>query len=90
MILSKNNLVNLRDEIYQLTNLRELYLAENKLNLITLWLDNNNLTKLPKSIGNLVNLEEAQLRISRNPLKSLPVSIRKVEHALDSASKSVC
>ena len=44
--------------------------------------------KLPKSIGNLVNLKEAQLTISGNPLKSLPDSIRKVEHALDDTSKS--
>ena len=97
--LSSNNLVSLPDEIYQLTNLTWLYLHYNKLesiseeigkltNLTELYLHNNNLMKLPKSIGNLVNLKEAQLTISGNPLKSLPDSIRKVEHALDSTSKS--
>ena len=44
--------------------------------------------KLPKSIGNLVNIEEDQLIISSNPLKSFPDSIRKVEHALDDTSKA--
>ena len=42
---------------------------------------------MPKSIGNLVNLKEARLDISGNPLKSLPDSIRKVEHALVASSK---
>ena len=44
--------------------------------------------KLPKSIGNLVNLKETELYIHGNPLKSLPDSIRKVEHALSGDSKS--
>ena len=97
--LGENNLVSLPDEIYQLTNLTGLSLGDNKLesisedigkltNLIHLFLYNNNLMKLPKSIGNLVNLDEAELEISGNPLKSLPDSIRKVEHALGSTSKS--
>ena len=99
LILNGNYLVSLPDEIYQLTNLTRLYLHYNKLesiseeigkltNLNELYLHNNNLMKLTKSIGNLVNLKEAQLTIFGNPLKSLPDSIRKVEHTLGSTSKS--
>jgi len=76
LYLHYNKLESISEEIGKLTNLTHLYLH------------NNNLMKLPKSIGNLVNLKEAQLRIHSNPLKSLPDSIRKVEHALDSTSKS--
>ena len=67
--------LNLFQEIGKLTNLTRL------------WLYSNNLKKLPKSIGNFVNLKEARLDISGNPLKSLPDSIRKVEHALVASSK---
>ena len=99
LVLNNNNLVSLPDEIYQLTNLTQLNLNNNKLesiseeigkltNLTDLYLQYNNLMKLPKSIGNLVNLKEAELDISDNPLKSLPDSIRKVEHALSGDSKA--
>ena len=43
---------------------------------------------MPKSIGKLVNLgNTGGLQIWNNPLTSLPDSIRKVKHALDSTSK---
>ena len=100
LVLSDNNLVSLPDEIYQLTNLTELYLYDNKLesisekigkltNLTKLYVSSNQLTKLPKSIGKLVNLGNnyGELNICNNPLTSLPDSIRKVKHALGSISK---
>ena len=52
--------------------------------------------KLPKAIGKLINLQELQeaveynyggLDIHRNPLTSLPDSIRKVKHTLSRNSK---
>jgi len=52
------------------------------------------LKKLPKSIGKLINLQEADkyndggLNIYGNPLTSLPDSIRKVKHALNEDDKN--
>ena len=57
--------------------------------LTELIVSNNQLIKLPKSIGKLVNLGNnyGELNIYNNPLTSLPDSIRKVKHALSAGSK---
>jgi len=82
LYLHDNKLESISEDIGKLTNLTDLRINDNKL------------IKLAKSIGNLVNLEETDedgfnsgLLISGNPLKSLPDSIRKVEHALSDDSK---
>ena len=74
----------LRPEIGQLTNLRQLVLADNRLtvlppeicqltNLKSLWLYGNRLTVLPPEIGQLTNLNELWLR--DNQLTALPPEI---------------
>ena len=79
--LGSNKLESISEEIGNLT----------KLTLLDLW--NNQLKKLPKAIGKLINLQEADddnfdgLRISSNPLTSLPDSIRKVKHTLYESDK---
>src|SRR6266436_2952057 len=79
--LSGLALTQLPPELWQLTNLQEIYLDNNQLsqlppdigkltNLQDLWLSRNQLSQLPPDIGKLTNLQE--LKLGKNLLSQLP------------------
>jgi internalin A len=83
----RNNLKYLPKELYQLTNLRELYLYNNKLQKLSkeigqltklriLSLFGNQLDKLPKELCQLTNLKE--LYVYSNQLNELPKEIEQL------------
>ena len=47
------------------------------MNLVTLWLNNNELTSVPAELGNLLALE--MLDVSENDLTTLPAEIGDLE-----------
>ena len=97
--LNALDLKELPDEIGNLTNVKYMFLDENKLtylptsmgglnSLLKLNLINNRLTNLPDSIGDLLNLEH--LNLSGNKITSLPDSIgnlKKIKYLLLSENR---
>src|SRR6266704_2401120 len=82
--LSGLALTQLPPELWQLTNLHELYLDNNQLsqlppeigqltNLQTLVIHNNQISQLPSEIGQLINLQK--LRLDDNQLSQLPPNL---------------
>ena len=82
--LSRKSLISLPPEIGNLSNLQELYLGGNNIEILPLeienlsqlrqlWLNNNQITSLPSEIGNLTNLNV--LWLHNNQIKSLPSEI---------------
>ncbi len=80
----RNRSTAIPQEIFQLTNLKELHISYNQItaipdaianlvNLTTLSLDSNKITFIPDAIGNLVNLME--LRLHGNKITFIPDAI---------------
>ena len=79
-----NRLIAIPQEIFSLTNLKELSIAYNQItaipdaianlaNLTTLDLDNNQITAIPDAIANLANL--TSLLLSYNQITAIPDAI---------------
>ena len=82
-----NRLTAIPQEIFQLTNLKELYIAYNQItaipdaigqlsNLTSLSLDSNQITAIPDAIGQLSNL--TSLSLDSNQITAIPDAIAKL------------